>query len=1569
VHKAGTITITASQSGNNNYNAATSVMSTLTVAKAELTAKANDQTREYKQSNPAFTISYSGFKLGDTQANITEPTASSEAVPTSPPGTYPITLSGGSAENYNITLDNYNPGILTVTCATIALNDIQNAIEVTTLYNQTISVSQTISAPGGITPYTYQLIGNLPAGISPDYSPDGIRISGTSTVNGKYRFTVKVTDAYQCHGERDYELTVSCGGITISNESLPDGEYGNPYNGTGLQINVTGSAVAPYIFSTSSVIPGMSVTAAGKLTGTPSATGAFNVNIFVEDFNKCIGSKQFTLNIAKAELSVTARPQERPYNTGNPELTYILSGVKFSSEESQLHSEIFLGTTAELASPVGIYPITLVNDPPQTRNYEILYRENNLTVTKASQTISFPELAPRTYGDTEFLLGATASSGLAVEYALTNPSDIEVLALSTDGKGIIIKNAGTATITAKQEGNSNYLAASSVSRTLTVNKASLHVWAKNTERIYGEVNTPFELEYNNSDFKNGDTETSLSNPPVATCDANNTSPVNNYPIRVIATVEQNYTYVVTQSGILTVKQAPLTIKADNVTRGQNMSNPSFTYTCTGLKNGEIAANIWNTPPTLSTTARQNSPAGDYPVEIEGGVAQNYEVTQRIAGVLTISGKPIITVSVGNTSMVYGDQTLPAFSIFYSGFETGEDENSLDTKPVVSTNINKTTPVSSYEIYASGGADDKYDFNYVAGILTIEKAPLTAIIVNKQKVHGVPDPEFTFEYITFRNGENESVLTEKPVAGRVPGDNDDVGNHDIVPISCGSAVNYEIICPDTKGILTVVKADQVITGFNDLPVKTCGDNPFRLNATASSGLEVSYTSSNEDVATISSRNQVTVVGAGTTIIRAYQEGNSNYNPTPDIDSYRKVLTVNKISQTIVNFDLGETSVIFGEKSTLNVSARTRVGDTNNPGLPITFTSSDPSIASISNVSTSSGHTTATVNIRRAGTVNITASQAGDNNHEAASNEIRTLTIRKGIPRITYSTFSQNIRYGGAPVAINASVSAPELSLTCSSDNESVAVVDGLFIRIVGVGIANIIYSCQGNDNYTSVEESQRFTVLQAPLTITADDKRRQIGQENPEFTASYAGFVNEENESVLTGSLKFECPANESSPVGSYPIGGSGLSSENYTITYVPGILTVTNKPVLQVSVRSLSRNYGEENPEFVIEYSGFIDGDTEMNIRTKPTVTCDADIHSKADIYPIIVSGGSDQKYDFNYVRGTLTVNKAILTVTADDNSRFFGENNPDFSVKYSGFKLGQDESVLDQLPEAYTEATLETPVGTAEILVSGGFDDCYDFIYVSGTLTITAILYFEEIPGIVYGDDSFELPVSVNGGVNLAALEVNSSSPGNVIEISYNENTGKWMAEILSAGMVEITFIFRDGQATATATANITVRKAILTATAEDVEWEPGNSSFPEEWEINYSGFVYGEGIEDIEKLPVATCTARPASPPGDYAITVSGGESRNYELYYQPGTLRIFAGEKQPTAFTPNGDGINDVFAEGYKVKIFNRLGVLLYEGDNGWDGTYKGRLVEPGVYLYIAISRYQSVQKGTVEIIRTK
>ena len=64
-------------------------------------------------------------------------------------------------------------------------------------------------------------------------------------------------------------------------------------------------------------------------------------------------------------------------------------------------------------------------------------------------------------------------------------------------------------------------------------------------------------------------------------------------------------------------------------------------------------------------------------------------------------------------------------------------------------------------------------------------------------------------------------------------------------------------------------------------------------------------------------------------------------------------------------------------------------------------------------------------------------------------------------------------------------------------------------------------------------------------------------------------------------------------------------------------------------------------------------------------------------------------------------------------------------------------------------------------------------------------------------------------------------------------------------------------------------------------------------------------------------------------------------------------------PNSFSPNGDGKNDVFLKGWHIQIYNRNGILIYDGWDGWDGAFKNQPVSNDTYYYVL---YYTTEKGT-------
>ena len=167
-------------------------------------------------------------------------------------------------------------------------------------------------------------------------------------------------------------------------------------------------------------------------------------------------------------------------------------------------------------------------------------------------------------------------------------------------------------------------------------------------------------------------------------------------------------------------------------------------------------------------------------------------------------------------------------------------------------------------------------------------------------------------------------------------------------------------------------------------------------------------------------------------------------------------------------------------------------------------------------------------------------------------------------------------------------------------------------------------------------------------------------------------------------------------------------------------------PAVTVTANDFFREYGEPNPAFDYKTEG-------GSINGIPDLFCEATETSPVGVYPIILSKGSIMDENVTFVNGTLTISPAPLTITAKDCSREKGQENPDFEVMYDGFKNGETETVLPQMPTVTTTATIDSEVGTYDIEVSGAEALNYTISYINGILTVTET---SSVDDILFCDD-----------------------------------------------------------------------------------------------------------------------------------------------------------------------------------------------------------------------------------------
>lgn len=208
------------------------------------------------------------------------------------------------------------------------------------------------------------------------------------------------------------------------------------------------------------------------------------------------------------------------------------------------------------------------------------------------------------------------------------------------------------------------------------------------------------------------------------------------------------------------------------------------------------------------------------------------------------------------------------------------------------------------------------------------------------------------------------------------------------------------------------------------------------------------------------------------------------------------------------------------------------------------------------------------------------------------------------------------------------------------------------------------------NYEITYKYGTLSVVKAPLTASVIDASKIYGNENPDFSLSFSGLKNGETTPEWTIKPRLSTPANVSSGVGQYSVSASDGIAVNYDVTYNPGILTISERD-LTAKANDCERLYNEENPAFEISYTGFVNGDTENSLIEKPVADCTATKSSNAGTYPIVVTGGEADNYNFVYQDGTLKINPLAV-----------GFKDVYNSVEYNDMALSTSESYFNYIPE-----------------------------------------------------------------------------------------------------------------------------------------------------------------------------------------------------------------------------------------------------------------------------------------------
>ena len=199
-----------------------------------------------------------------------------------------------------------------------------------------------------------------------------------------------------------------------------------------------------------------------------------------------------------------------------------------------------------------------------------------------------------------------------------------------------------------------------------------------------------------------------------------------------------------------------------------------------------------------------------------------------------------------------------------------------------------------------------------------------------------------------------------------------------------------------------------------------------------------------------------------------------------------------------------------------------------------------------------------------------------------------------------------------------------------------------------------------------------------------------------------------------------------------------------------------------------------------------------------------------------------------------------------------------------------------------YSTATLTVPYGTRPAYMSTAGWNRFSNIIEDDSgqrVVVTAKNYSRE-----YGDENPSFGYTTSGadlkGTPAISCEATKTSP-----------VGTYTIKIAKGSVTNGNVTYVDG--------TLTITKAPLTVTAKDCSREQGQAN--PIFEVSYSGFKNNETEAVLNRKPTASTTATESSVPGQYVITVSGGEARNYDFKYVNGVLTVT--QKDEVVFTIEG------------------------------------------------------------------
>ena len=579
----------------------------------------------------------------------------------------------------------------------------------------------------------------------------------------------------------------------------------------------------------------------------------------------------------------------------------------------------------------------------------------------------------------------------------------------------------------------------------------------------------------------------------------------------------------------------------------------------------------------------------------------------------------------------------------------------------------------------------------------------------------------------------------------------------------------------------------------------------------------------------------------------------------------------------------------------------------------------------------------------GTYYVKAIAGADDNYSECTSNTTEFNIGKRLVTLDTSNYDVDDKeYDGTDAATFTGTIGFSDGMIINNDDVSITSITGHFasknvVYYVGnpteqlITITEVVLGGTDAGNYEVAlcDFMDYATISPKTLTVTAKDKDIDYGDYPTNNGVTYTGFINGENENVqgvLGGELDFDYNYTVGDPVGDYTITPKGLSSNNYDIEYVSGILTV-EKATLDIywDDTYLTYNGSAQVPEPT--FYGLLNQDVndvslviEVTGINGTNTTCGEAVNAGEYTATVTsIEGNAADNYDLGDSSTTFEIEPKELTISGSDISGIEKEydhttdvaNFEEITVRPQGIVNNDDVDVtVTSGIYASKNAGDNIEVTIYDFALSGNHKDNYYIdshtVKAKGRISPKSVKMtkVDVVPKVYDGGDWAEIDCS--SAEFDEVIEDDIIIPDRYLLASYddiNVGTNKHVSldyDFYGAGLTgrDANNYTLDGEGSISETTG-DITKAPLTVTANDAQVGFGNAApaFSVEYgDDEGNDFVYGEDESDLGGILAFDCAYTTSSAVGnEYAITPKGLTSSNYDITFVSGTLKVIPADLQ--------------------------------------------------------------------------